>query len=285
MKALWRGEASAARRWAAELAGIAQSVSSGPVVALGHAVRARLLALLGEAEAAQAALARMEEALEPEVGVFDAELARARCAVAAAGADPGRAGDLALRAADEALGRGQLAMAVLHGHDAARHGQVRAAAARIERIARGMTGPLLPVVADHVMAWSRGDAGAVEVASRAYADLGAYLPAAEASTTASQLHEATGRRTAAAAAGTRAAVLRERCAGCHTAVLDDARLPSPLTQRELQVTRLAARGLSNRRIAAELGISVRTVETHVQRAYSKLGVADRVALGPALDDS
>jgi DNA-binding NarL/FixJ family response regulator len=283
MKALWRGEAEAASRWAAELAGMADTVSAGPVVALGHAVRARLLALLGQAEAAQAALDRMETAWRPEVGVFDAELARARCAVAAASPDPMQAGDLALRAADEALEREQPAMAVLHGHDAARHGQVRAAAARIEGIASGMTGPLLPVVANHVLAWSRGDAGAIDAASHAYADLGAYLPAAEASITAAQLHKASGRRTAAAAAGARAAVLRERCAGCHTAVLDEATRPSPLTHRELEVTRLAARGLSNRRIAAELGISVRTVETHVLRACSKLGVANRLALGPALD--
>jgi DNA-binding CsgD family transcriptional regulator len=165
----------------------------------------------------------------------------------------------------------------------ARSGQVRAAAARIEGIAGGMTGPLLPVVANHILGWSRGDARAIDVASQAYAELGAYLPAAEAATTAAQLHQSCGRRTAAAAAGARAAVLRERCAGCHTMLLDDAALPSPLTQRELEVTRLAARGLSNRRIAAELGISVRTVETHVQRAYSKLGVAGRSDLGPMLD--
>jgi ATP/maltotriose-dependent transcriptional regulator MalT len=283
MKALLRGDAEAARRWAAELAGIAHAVSYGPAVALGHAVRARLLALLGQAEAAQGALARMEATRQPEMSVFDVELGRARCAVAAAGADPRRAADLALRGADEALDRGQHAVAVLHCHDAARHGQVRAAAARIEGIAGGMTGPLLPVVAGHVLAWSRDDAGAIDAASLAYAELGAYLPAAEAATAAALLHRAGGRRTAAAAAGARAAVLRERCAGCHTALLDDAARPSPLTQRELQVTRLAARGLSNRRIAAELGISVRTVETHVQRAYDKLGVADRLALGSVLD--
>jgi DNA-binding NarL/FixJ family response regulator len=283
MKALLRGDAEAARRWAAELAGIAHAVSSGPVVALGHAVRARLLALLGQTEAAEAALARMEATRQPELGVFDSELARARCIIAAAGADSRRAGDLALGAADRALDRGQHAMAVLHGHDAARHGQVREAADRIEAIAGGMTGPLLPVVASHVLAWGRRDAGAIDVASRAYAELGAYLPAAEAAATAAQLHQACGRRTAAAAAGARAAVLRERCAGCHTVLLDEATRPSPLTPRELQVTRLAARGLSNRRIAAELGISVRTVETHVQRAYNKLGVSKRSALGPMLE--
>jgi len=283
MKALVRGDAEAARRWAAELAGIAHGVASGPAVAMGHAVRARLLALIGETEAARAALARMEAARHPEVGVFEAELARARCAVAAAGGDGRLAADLALRAADHALDRGQYAMAVLHGLDAARHGQVRAAADRVERVVDRMKGPLLPVIANHVLAWSQSDADAVEAASHAYAELGAYLPAAEAATTATQLHQAGGRRTAAAAAGARAAVLLERCAGCHTALLDGSSRPSPLTQRELQVTRLAARGLSNRRIATELGISVRTVETHVQRAYDKLGVADRSALGSVLD--
>jgi DNA-binding CsgD family transcriptional regulator len=203
--------------------------------------------------------------------------------VAAAAGDLRLAGELALRAADDALDCGQYAMAVLHCHDAARHGHVRAAADRIEGIAGGMTGPLLPVMADHLRAWSRADAGAIEVASRAYAEMGASLPAAEAAITAAQLHGAGGRRTAAATAGARAAVLLERCAGCHTALLDGATRPSPLTQRELQVTRLAARGLSNSRIAAELGISVRTVESHVQRAYDKLGVADRSALGLVLD--
>jgi ATP/maltotriose-dependent transcriptional regulator MalT len=279
MKALLRGDAEAARRWTAELAGIAPAISSGPVVALGHAIRARLLALLGQADAAGAALARMEEVRQPEVGVFDAELARARCAVAAVGADVRLAGELSLRAADDALDRGQYAMAVVHCHDAARHGQVRAAADRIERVVDRMTGPLLPVMANHVLAWSRADAVAIDVASHAYAELGAYLLAAEAATTAAQLYQSGGHRTAAAAAGARAAVLRERCAGCHTALLDVATRPSPLTRRELQVARLAARGLSNRGIGEELGISVRTAETHLQRAYDKLGVADRSALG------
>jgi len=131
--------------------------------------------------------------------------------------------------------------------------------------------------------WSRADAGAIEVASHAYAELGAYLPAAEAAITAAQLLQSSGRRTAAAAAGARAAVLRERCAGCHTAPLDGAARPSPLTARELQIARLAAGGSSNREIAEGLGISVRTADTHLQRAYDKLGVADRSALALVLE--
>ena len=48
-----------------------------------------------------------------------------------------------------------------------------------------------------------------------------------------------------------------------------------LTKRELQVTELIARGLSNKEIAAKLVISQRTAETHVGRILSKLGVASR----------
>lgn len=49
-----------------------------------------------------------------------------------------------------------------------------------------------------------------------------------------------------------------------------------LTNRELQVLRAMANGLSNRAIAAELGISENTVKTHGLRIQRKLGGRDRV---------
>ena len=62
---------------------------------------------------------------------------------------------------------------------------------------------------------------------------------------------------------------------------EDARGPSPrqtLTQREAEVARFAARGLTNREIAAELSLSVRTVEVHVDHILTKLGFRTRTQL-------
>lgn len=49
----------------------------------------------------------------------------------------------------------------------------------------------------------------------------------------------------------------------------------PLTERELEVLRLAAQGLGNKQIGAALGISDRTVQGHLANIYGKLHVATR----------
>jgi DNA-binding CsgD family transcriptional regulator len=58
-----------------------------------------------------------------------------------------------------------------------------------------------------------------------------------------------------------------------------------LTPQELQIVRLAAQGLSNRDIAAQLFLSPRTVGYHLYKAYPKLGVAARSELPALIDDA
>ena len=83
-----------------------------------------------------------------------------------------------------------------------------------------------------------------------------------------------------------------RAAGQGTTVLDpvlSARLvgtqgsssplgESRLTWRERETVELVAEGLSNRAIAVRMGVSVRTIEGHLNHAFAKLGVESRTEL-------
>ncbi|SHG87322.1 regulatory protein, luxR family [Streptoalloteichus hindustanus] len=94
------------------------------------------------------------------------------------------------------------------------------------------------------------------------------------------------------------AIARERGAtGLRPPVLDlerrlGARLPRPpetaavatLTERERQIARLLAVGLSNKEIADRLVIAPRTVETHVTRVLRKLAIRSRAGVAQLLPD-
>ena len=56
---------------------------------------------------------------------------------------------------------------------------------------------------------------------------------------------------------------------------DEGRAVGELHRREIQVLKLAARGLSNKGIAGELGISERTVQAHMVNIFKKLEVGSR----------
>jgi DNA-binding NarL/FixJ family response regulator len=52
----------------------------------------------------------------------------------------------------------------------------------------------------------------------------------------------------------------------------------PLSEREMMVVKLVAKGFSNKEISGQLSLSVKTVETYRARAYEKLGLRTRAAL-------
>jgi DNA-binding CsgD family transcriptional regulator len=56
-----------------------------------------------------------------------------------------------------------------------------------------------------------------------------------------------------------------------------------LTPSELRIVRLAADGRTNREIAHELYVTLKTVEGHLARAYTKLGISGRPQLAEALE--
>ena len=60
--------------------------------------------------------------------------------------------------------------------------------------------------------------------------------------------------------------------------------PSRLTAQELAVARLVAAGMSNRQVASELFISIKTVQFHLTHIYSKLRVGSRAELAAQLRD-
>jgi two-component system, NarL family, response regulator LiaR len=59
------------------------------------------------------------------------------------------------------------------------------------------------------------------------------------------------------------------------AELSEESFPARLTERELGVLGLAARGMTNREIGGALSISARTVQVHLSNVFGKLGVGSR----------
>nr|WP_127505630.1 LuxR family transcriptional regulator [Actinoplanes solisilvae] len=74
--------------------------------------------------------------------------------------------------------------------------------------------------------------------------------------------------------------LRDQVRGPATAVT-----PVELTPQERQIARRARDGQSNAEIGAELFLSARTVEWHLRKVFTKLGIANRRELKSALDSS
>ncbi|MGQ0604016.1 MAG: LuxR C-terminal-related transcriptional regulator [Anaerolineales bacterium] len=81
--------------------------------------------------------------------------------------------------------------------------------------------------------------------------------------------------------GTRAAALLHEIESTPQASSDKTSDVAGLTPRELDVLRLIAAGKSNQEIAAELVLSVRTVERHISNIYEKVGASGAVARATA----
>src|SRR5262249_28537101 len=143
---------------------------------------------------------------------------------------------------------------------------------------------LVPAWSEHVAALAAHDAVALDHASRELEAVGVLLHASEAAAAAASAHERAGRRGSALGSLGNARRLRASCPGASPVAEEVGGVPvHDLTDREREIAELAARGHSNREIAEQLYVSIRTVNNHLNHVYTKLGFSGRDQLAAALD--
>ena len=255
--------------------------SWGPLAQL---MLVRTLGQRGDYAQAQAELPRAEDAHGLRSAMYTPELELARAWTLAAGREMPGAIEAARRAITAAGDSGQHGVALLALHDAIRLGdnQITDEADAVCGAVTGRLAPLVRRYAGHLAA--RRAAGLDEVAAE-FAEHGQLLAAADAAAQAVVLHAGAGRHNPERASRANAERWAAACGSPSTPALERALAPVPLTGRERGIAVLVAEGLSNKAIADRLGVSIRTVEGHIYRACTKLGAADRTALGAAINPS
>ncbi len=259
---------------------------------LGRAVRSRwpcsvavqALTLTGQTSRAAETLASLDALALPANLLNETDLLQARAwAAAAAGDLPGARDQLEAAAGlGEEIGDLIGATSALHG--LARLGRARHVAARLATLAAEVDGDLVAARVAYANAIAARDSEALEKVSGDFEVLGANLYAAEARAEAAVLLRRTGRARDAAAVEQKAGRLLARCEGAVTPAVQAITARVFLTPGELDAARQAAAGRSSRQIAADMQLSVRTVESRLQRVYEKLGVCGRRELFGALED-
>lgn len=243
-----------------------------------HSVIAEAWATAGDVDAAR-------EAWQDGISLVDGgppnPLARALLdnvlpLVLAADGDHARAQEIALERA-EAAGEAVLMEAeMLHLYIRV-GGQAARVAARLEEIAASTRAGMARLWARQAAAARDGDPAALEAVATDYERVGARVYAAETAAQAAIAHRARSSGDASRRERARAGRFAGACGAGGLTLVTSMRMPG-LTAREQETARLVALGLSNAQIAARLSLSVRTVESHVYRATTKLGVRDRAAL-------
>jgi DNA-binding CsgD family transcriptional regulator len=239
------------------------------------------LALSGDAAAATEALTTLDALLPPSMFfALDVEQARAWTEVARGNLPTARL--LLQKAADLGAEIGDYSGEAAALHGLARLGRAEAVAERLTLLSARIEGVLAVERARHARALATGDADSLDRISLAFEGMGAHLLAAEAAADAAAVWAQSGEARHQARSRNRAYLLVEQIENPVTPSLLAVKLRSRLTRAEQQTAVMAAAGRSNKEIAAELVLSVRTIENHLQRAYEKLGVSGRKELAASV---
>ena len=245
-----------------------------------HAARATMAALSGDPELAAESMATAEQAAHGAENLFYPVRYHARVWTAACAGDTAAAVRMLLTLVVRLRADGFAGHELLALYDLVRLGRGDLAAGRMAQlIAEAPRGRAAELLLRHAVAAEANEPEALFAVARELAARGYLLFAAEAAATAVRLFRAA-RDPRALAASTLLADVLAKCDAVRTPAL--AAIQPALTSRERQVAELAADGVRSREIADRLYLSPRTVENHLQRVYTKLGVNGRVELAPAL---
>jgi DNA-binding CsgD family transcriptional regulator len=273
--ALGRGRVDEARRQLSSASTVFESFGAGSGLRYRFGViKAEALARLGDAAGASAVLTGLEPnqhpglvSLEPDRLLALAWTAAARGAVTLAIA-------LARQAAQFAHDHGQLAREVMSLQVATHFGD-KTTAHRLGQLRALVEGPRARAAAEFAAGLVAGDGDALQASSERFEAMDDTFAAADTSAHAATAYRNSGRRGSALTAVGRAQRLARQCGGAVSPALREATEPLPLTPREREVITLVAQGMSNRQIANEMRMSIRTVEGHLYRAAQRSGTTSR----------
>ena len=277
--ALATGDCAAALAHFARGSAVNRTIADPTALRWTLAGEAMAHALVGDAKSA-ARVAGDLEAVEGEPsGLFEAELVQRGLAwadVAVGRYDSAR--ERLTQAAAWAGTAGQTAAELLVRHDLLRLGD-RGQAACLVELAGRVTAPANPFGRAVALAAQARSGAGWEAAAEAFDAIGARVEAMEAFAAAVAAYRSDSESRRANGCAVRLASLASAGPTVRTpglVVTGDG--PVPLTAREREIATLAAEELSAQEIADRLFLSRRTVENHLQRIYTKLGINSRTEL-------
>lgn len=273
------GDLAAARKWLRESAALlSPGLEDEPerTFRLSGVWLATALAMAGDDQAAEQTLAHSPVMEAGGFRYWEADHALAAAWIDAAKDLETTAVRTALEAAGQARELHRPAREVMCLQTATQFGDT-SCADRLTELTSLVGGPRVIAAAAHSAALRAHNGDGLLEVSRSYETFGDRVAAADAAAQAAVAFRGRGRR----GASLTATAVAQRLAGetgAHTYALRANRIDLPLTARQREIVTLAARGLSNRAIADQLVLSVRTVEGHLFQASQKTGVSTREEL-------
>ncbi len=275
--ALYQGRVATATRHLRQGVGILDAANRAGRQGWGLCLLAEALALAGDVSGSNAAAEEANQTARPTNPIYQGDAERAR-AWALVGAGLVSAAIAALVEVADRNRASAPACELYALHDVVRLGAADAVADRLIAVAGTIDGRAAQAFSAHARAARDHDGPGLDAASGQFEAFGAQLLAAEAAAEAAVAHRRPGHKGTASLSAARARSLAALCEGASTPSLlllgDDDRL----TRREREIANLAAQGMSSPEIARHLVVSVRTVDNHLQRAYTKLGISKRSEL-------